>query len=166
MKIINTMLTFAREFLDRSSSAGSSKTKPHAGTGAKKSRRATKSDKQSIRARDLHMTPDASSVTEKQSTKQANADIECLPLDQRRWLTIKEMAVRYPFFTEKALRHLIFSAEAYAKFPKDGLRSNGFIDCIVRPAGQRKIIIDTTKFEDWLEKGSFSGSVGKGKGRQ
>ena len=166
MKIINTMLTFARELLDRASSAGSSKTKPLAGTGAKKSRRTTKSDKQSIRVRDLHITPDASAETEKQTTKQANADIECLPLDQRRWLTIKEMAVRYPFFSEKALRHLIFSAEAYAKFPKDGLKSNGFIDCIVRPAGQRKIIIDTTKFEEWLEKGSLSGSVGKGKGRQ
>ena len=165
MKIINTMLVFARALLDRASSAGSSETKPHTGAGAKKSRRVDKSDEQSIRARGFHVTPDASSVTERTRRKQAPVDNECLPLDQRRWLTIKETAVRYPFFTEKALRHLIFSAEAYAKFPKDGLRSNGFIDCIVRPAGQRKIIIDTTKFEEWLEKGSFSGSGGKGKGR-
>ena len=165
MNIINTMLTFARGLLDRDSSAGSSRTKPHAGAGAKKPRRAIKPDEQSIRARGLHMTPDVSSVMERQGRKQGNADLECLPLDQRRWLTIKEMAIRYPFFSEKALRHLIFSAEAYAKFPKDGLRSNGFIDCIVRPAGQRKIIIDTTKFEEWLEKGSFSASGGKGKGR-
>ena len=166
MKIINTMLVFVRSFLGRASSADSPKTKPRADAGAKKPRRVTKTDEQSIGARDFHATPDASYKTERTRRTRAPVDVECLPLDQRRWLTIKEMAVRYPFFTEKALRHLIFSAEAYAKFPKDGLRSNGFIDCIVRPAGQRKIIIDTTKFEDWLEKGSFSGSVGKEKGRQ
>ena len=87
-----------------------------------------------------------------ESRKQAGtkANIEPIPLDQRRWLTVKEMAARYPF-TESSLRNLIYSAESYANFPKPGLRSNGFIDCIVRVAGQRKILIDTTKFESWLE---------------
>ena len=164
MKIINTMLVFARAFLNRASSADSSKTKPCADAGAKKPRRVTKADEQPISASDFHVTLGASSVTERTRRTRAPVDVDCLPLDQRRWLTVKEMAVRYPFFTEKALRHLIFSAEAYAKFPKDGLKSNGFIDCIVRPAGQRKIIIDTAKFEEWLEKGSLSGSGGKGKG--
>ena len=76
--------------------------------------------------------------------------IELLPLEQRRWLTVKETSARFPCFSEKSLRHLIAQAEAYAKYPKAGLRSNGMIDCIVRPAGQRKIVIDATKFEAWL----------------
>ncbi|PKO60766.1 MAG: hypothetical protein CVU24_11605 [Betaproteobacteria bacterium HGW-Betaproteobacteria-18] len=79
--------------------------------------------------------------------------IELLPLQQRRWLTIKETSARFPCFSEKSLRHLIAQAEAYAKYPKAGLRSNGMIDCIVRPAGLRKIVIDATKFEAWLASG-------------
>jgi|GEM_PF-1345559 len=79
--------------------------------------------------------------------------IESLPLEQRRWLTVKETSARFPCFSEQSLRHLITQAEAYAKFPKAGLRSNGMIDCIVRPAGQRKIVIDVTKFEAWLASG-------------
>ena len=80
--------------------------------------------------------------------------IESLPLEQRRWLTVKETSARFPCFSEKSLRHLIAQAEAYAKYPKAGLRSNGMIDCIVRPAGQRKIVIDATKFESWLASGA------------
>lgn len=92
-------------------------------------------------------------------------EVDVQPLEQQRWLTVKQTAARYPCFSENALRNLIFSAEAYAKHPKAGLRSNGFIDCIVRPAGQRKIIIDTMKFEAWLENGAFpvSGNNNKGK---
>ena len=33
--------------------------------------------------------------------------IELLPLEQRRWLTIKETSARFPCFSEKSLRHLI-----------------------------------------------------------
>ena len=82
-------------------------------------------------------------------------EVDVQPLEQQRWLTVKQTAARYPCFSENALRNLIFSAEAYARSPKAGLRSNGFLDCIVRPAGQRKIIIDTIKFEAWLENGAF-----------
>lgn len=82
--------------------------------------------------------------------------IESLPLEQRRWLTVKETSARFPCFSEKSLRHLIAQAEAYAKYPKAGLRSNGMIDCIVRPAGQRKIVIDATKFEAWLASGAVA----------
>ena len=82
--------------------------------------------------------------------------IELLPLEQRRWLTVKETSARFPCFSEQSLRHLIAQAEAYAKFPKAGLRSNGMIDCIVRPAGQRKIVIDATKFEVWLTSGAVA----------
>lgn len=80
--------------------------------------------------------------------------VELLPLEQRRWLTVKETSARFPCFSEKSLRHLVAQAEAYAKFPKASLRSNGMIDWIVRPAGQRKIIIDATKFEAWLASGA------------
>ena len=82
--------------------------------------------------------------------------IELLPLEQRRWLTVRETSARFPCFSEQSLRHLIAQAEAYAKFPKAGLRSNGMIDCIVRPAGQRKIVIDVTKFEAWLASGAVA----------
>lgn len=82
--------------------------------------------------------------------------IEPLPLEQRRWLTVKETSARFPCFSEKSLRHLIGQAEAYAKYPKAGLRSNGMINCIVRPAGQRKILIDVIKFEAWLASGAVA----------
>ncbi|MCX7164780.1 MAG: hypothetical protein NTV11_00710 [Rhodocyclales bacterium] len=87
-----------------------------------------------------------------------SSEAEVIPLEQRRWLTIRETSARFPCFSEKALRHLVAQAEAYANYPKAGLRSNGFIACIVRPAGQRKVIIDATKFEDWL---ASSAVVGK-----
>lgn len=82
--------------------------------------------------------------------------IELLPLEQQRWLTVKETSARFPCFSEKSLRHLIAQAEAYAKYPKAGLRSNGMIDCIVRPAGQRKIVIDAKKFETWIASGAVA----------
>lgn len=72
------------------------------------------------------------------------------PLEDRRWLTITETAKRYPY-TEGALRHLVFQAEQYAKYPKDGLKSNGFLACIVRPQGARRVLIDAEQFERWLQ---------------
>ena len=91
------------------------------------------------------------SQTRKASKK---VEVQPLPLDQLKWLPLKQAPLRWPSFTEKALRHIIAQAEAYAKFPQSGLRSNGFIDCFVRPAGQRKIILNAEKFEVWLK--SFS----------
>lgn len=82
------------------------------------------------------------------------AEVQPLPLDQLTWLTLKQAALRWPSFTEKSLRHTVSQAEAYKKYPQSGLVSNGFIDCIVRPAGQRKIILNAEKFEQWLK--SFS----------
>lgn len=73
-----------------------------------------------------------------------------MPLEDRRWLTIKQTAQRYPY-SEGALRHLIWEAEAYAKYPKSGLKSNGFISCVVRPQGARRVLIDAEQFERWLQ---------------
>ena len=84
--------------------------------------------------------------------------VDALPLEQRRWLTIKEASARFPCFSEKSLRHLIAQAEAYSKYPKEGLRSNGLIGCFCQPAGQRKILIDAAKFDAWLEGGALSAS--------
>ena len=77
-------------------------------------------------------------------------EVEVLPLEKRRWLTVREASARFPCFSEKAIRHLIAQAENYAMYPKAGLRSNGLVGCIVRPAGPRKILIDAEKFEAWL----------------
>ena len=68
-----------------------------------------------------------------------------------RWLTVSRMAAEYKeVITEAALRHLIWNAEAYARFPRAGLRSNGFLPVIVRPPFQRKVLLDRDAFEKWL----------------
>jgi hypothetical protein len=87
------------------------------------------------------------------SKKQKEA-VEPVPLEKLKFLTIAQTALRYQTYSEKALRHLQAQAEAYQRYPKAGLRSNGFINCIIRPAGKRKIIIDAEKFELWMA--SFS----------
>ncbi len=79
-----------------------------------------------------------------------HADVQPLPLEILKWLTIKQTAARYQTHTEKALWHLVSSAEAYQRHPKAGLKSNGFFDCICRPSGQRKVLINAQKFEEWL----------------
>jgi hypothetical protein len=73
-----------------------------------------------------------------------------VPLEDLKWLTVRQTHLRFRTYSEKALRHLVTQAEAYQKYPKAGLRSNGLIDCILRPAGARKILIDAEKFEQWL----------------
>ena len=86
----------------------------------------------------------------RQPPKRTHAQSLPLPLNQLKWLTIAQASMRYPAFSEKSLRHLQAQAEAYQRHPKAGLKSNGFINCIIRPAGQRKILIDAEKFEEWL----------------
>ncbi len=68
-----------------------------------------------------------------------------------RYLTVKGLAQAYrDVTTESALRHLIWLAEAYEKYPKNGLASNGFLRVIVRPPHQRKVLLDRIEFENWL----------------
>lgn len=68
-----------------------------------------------------------------------------------RYLPVKKMAQVYSdVVSEGALRHLIWMAEAYEKDPKEGLKSNGFLAVIVRPPGQRKVLLDRIEFEKWL----------------
>jgi hypothetical protein len=88
--------------------------------------------------------------TRKRNKKPRKEQVQPLTLLELKYLTVSQSALRYPGFSEKAFRHLIFNAEAYAKSPKPGLRSNGFIACVVRPGNQRKVMIDAQKFEVWL----------------
>jgi hypothetical protein len=70
---------------------------------------------------------------------------------QPRWLSVSRMAAEYSeVTTEAALRHLIWNAEAHARFPRAGLPSNGFLPVIVRPPFQRKVLLDRVAFEKWL----------------
>lgn len=76
--------------------------------------------------------------------------VESFPI-QSRWLPVKKMAYIYQdVISEQALRALIWEAEAYEKFPKSGLKSNGFLPVIVRPPNQRKVLLDRVEFEKWL----------------
>lgn len=87
-------------------------------------------------------TPDSSEVSEGMHSQQ---------VPRSRWLSVKKMAQIYCEVTsEAALRNLIWQAEAWEKFPKAGLRSNGFLPVIVRPPNQRKVLLDRTEFEKWL----------------
>lgn len=84
-------------------------------------------------------------------TPQPQAAVQTEAAPASRYLPIKKMALAYSdFVSEGALRHLVWQAEAYEKAPKSGLKSNGFLAVIVRPPGQRKVLLDRVEFEKWL----------------
>jgi hypothetical protein len=102
--------------------------------------------------------PDASDSAEvaakapksRRNSKKQKARVEPIPLESLKFLTIAQTALRYQVHTEKALYHLQAQAEAYQRYPKAGLRSTGFIECLFRPDGKRKIIINAAKYEQFL----------------
>lgn len=63
--------------------------------------------------------------------------------DNRRFLTVKQTAEENPAFTVPALRQLIFEAKT------NGLAESGAITRI-----GRRILIEQSKFFDWIEKGA------------
>lgn len=76
------------------------------------------------------------------------------PLPINRFATVKQTAKRYDgVLTESALRNLIWDAEAHARNPKPGHRSNGFLAVIHRPGGGRKILLDQIALAQWLSDG-------------
>lgn len=96
----------------------------------------------SIHQRPVALTPQPAAAATEQNTA---------PSLVGRILPVKAMAQRYSdVVSEGALRHLIWQAEAYEKDPKSGLKSNGFLSVIVRPPGQRKVLLDCVAFEQWL----------------
>jgi hypothetical protein len=88
----------------------------------------------------------------------ARPSTESLPAN--RFATVKQTAKRYEgVFTESALRNLIWDAEAYARNPKPGHRSNGFLAVIHRPGGGRKILLDQLALAQWLSDGKHPASA-------
>lgn len=71
-----------------------------------------------------------------------------LPPPSRIYLTVRQAAQRFPFFTEPALRSLIFNAKSSST--PHGARSNGFDSVIVRVPGQRKILISEERLIYWI----------------
>lgn len=71
-------------------------------------------------------------------------------------LTVKQMAQKYPVFTELALRNLIFKAKpiVMSRGTKPG---NGLDEAIIRIGG--KVIIDEAKFMQWLDRQNGKGRV-------
>lgn len=56
-------------------------------------------------------------------------------------------------FSEAVFRNLIARAEATAKHPDLAGAASGFLAVIVRPPGQRKVLLDRIAFQRWLESG-------------
>lgn len=74
------------------------------------------------------------------------------------WLTVPQAAKRFPF-TEGAIRHMIFQAEAYVRVKKRPSKvsstkrthvPDGFIDVIVRIPNKRRVFLDEKKFAAWM----------------
>ena len=75
------------------------------------------------------------------------------------WLTIPQAAKRFPF-TEGAIRHMIFQAEAYVRVKKRPSKESstkkkphvpdGFLDVIVRIPNKRRVFLDEKKFAAWM----------------
>lgn len=79
------------------------------------------------------------------------------PDSAERYATVKQLAAEYRgIFTEGALRNLIWRAEAHARSPKPGARSNGILAVIHRPGGGRKVLLDRVAFAHWLNDGKHA----------
>ena len=89
--------------------------------------------------------------TSRKQGKTRRSESPPIPIEKLRFLTVAQASLRYPAFSEKSFRHLIAQSEAYQRHPRSSLKSNGFVNCIVRPAGMRKILIDADAFENWLQ---------------
>lgn len=59
-------------------------------------------------------------------------------MEIKKYATVKEMCVIYPFFTQPGLRHIILE------------NRNGIKECMVRIG--RKLLFDIEKFQTWLDK--------------
>lgn len=72
-----------------------------------------------------------------------NQDQPAAIIDNRRYLTVKQTAQENEWLTEAALRQLLFEAKT------NGLAESGAIKRI-----GRRILIEQTKFLDWIEQGA------------
>jgi hypothetical protein len=67
-------------------------------------------------------------------------------MDSSRYLTIKQVAARYPAFSEQSLRWLVFNAA-----------TNGMAGVVIRIG--RRVLIDTKAFQEWIERHRQGGAA-------
>jgi hypothetical protein len=63
--------------------------------------------------------------------------------------TVQQTSERYPAFSQSALRFLIFNAEPRKNSRNETIPGNGLGSAIIRIG--RKVLIDETKFLEWIE---------------
>lgn len=67
-----------------------------------------------------------------------------MSVDARNLTTVRQFGEQRPVFSEPAIRWFIFNSQ------KNGLAAAG---AIVRVPGSRRVLIDVTKFDQWLASG-------------
>jgi hypothetical protein len=85
-------------------------------------------------------------------TRKKPPDEEPVPLEKRPYLSFKDTYRRYKVHTPKALYHLASQSQSYLRYPKAGLPSNGFSECVIDPGLGKKKLIIAEKYEQWLER--------------
>lgn len=85
-------------------------------------------------------------------TRKKPSEEDPLPLEKLPYLSFKDTYRRYKVHTQKALYHLASQTQSYLRYPKAGLPSNGFNECLIdHGLGKKKLII-AAKYEQWLER--------------
>lgn len=88
----------------------------------------------------------------KYTPRKTDQTVEAVPIKDRKWITFKQAEAIYPK-SEQAFRHLAHQAFKYQKYPKAGLRSNGFEACVVRQPGSRNVYLNAEELERWMAQG-------------
>jgi len=83
-------------------------------------------------------------ITVTQANKSAFPDVP----QPRTLLTVRQFSDKHPAFTQGAIRNLIFLAES-RKTSKGTIEGNGLNVALVRIG--RKLLIDETKFFQWID---------------
>lgn len=65
------------------------------------------------------------------------------------YLTVKQLANKYPAFTESSIRKLIFHAKNHSRSPQHA-KTNGLEAAVIRIG--RKVLIDEERWLEWLGK--------------
>ena len=82
--------------------------------------------------------------------RNSESELSVMPMPGIGLLTVKQAAKRFPF-SESAIRHMIFTAEAYARYPKAGMPRDTFIDVVVWVPRKRLVFLDEKKFLAWMQ---------------
>lgn len=85
-------------------------------------------------------------------TRKSQQVVEPLPLNERKWISIKQAAAMYPK-SEQAFRHLAHQSARQLKYPQAGLPSSGFEKCVVRQPGSRNVYLIVEELDRWMAMG-------------